>query len=306
MIIGAGPAGITAALMLGRSRRDVLLCDNGSPRNEGASEMRGFISRDGASPASLLVAGRSELERYRGVRVVDSECMEARRDGGQFVITLKSGERYVGRRLLLASGVADLLPEIPGLREMWGRSIFVCPYCEGWELQEKRLAVFGAPHSGIELAQELYQWSRDILVCGYQPDLATAEQRAWLEASGIWFTSSFIRALSGEGGKLQRIEFVDGSSVLSDALFLSAALSQRSELSASLGCEITEDRKIAIDAKGRTSVRGCFAAGDAVTAIHQVIIAAASGANAAVAINDELTQEDAAALVLAAGGRFTG
>lgn len=297
LIVGAGPAGINAALILGRARRNVLICDNGSPRNSVASEMRGFISRDGASPSALLSAGRAELERYSGVQFVYSECVDARGLDGRFAITLQSAEKFVGRRLLLATGVADVLPGIPGLSEMWGRSVFVCPYCDGWELQDQRLAVFGAPHSGIELAQELYQWSHDLLVCGYQPELATAEQKAWLEASGIRFTSSFIRALGGIEGKLERIDFIDGSYALCDALFLSAALSQRSDLPSIVGCKCTDDRKIAVDEKGRTSVRGCFAAGDAVTPIHQVIVAAASGAKAAVAINDDLTQEDATDLM---------
>jgi len=302
IIAGGGPAGLNAALVLGRARRRVLLCDDGTPRNAVVDRMHGFLTRDGADPREVRRLAVAELERYPSVEIVPARIASAGVDGDGFAVVRATGETDRARRLLIATGVIDVLPEVDGLRERWGRSVFVCPFCDGWEFQDRRIAVAAPGREAIELAQELAGWSHDLIVCP-SSDCLTAADRAWIAASGAQLHVGSLARLCGPGAELESIAFDDGSSVACDVLFVSAPLRQHSPLFALLGCALTSDRAIAVDSGYQTSVAGCYAAGDAVTSVHQAIVAAASGARAAIAITSDLLAEDALRL---AGGSAEG
>jgi thioredoxin reductase len=302
IIVGGGPAGLNAALVLGRARRRILLYDDGSPRNAAVDQMHGFLTRDGADPHDVRRLAVAELERYPSVEIVSARVASAGVSGDGFIVLRATGEADRARRLLIATGVVDVLPEVDGLRERWGCSVFVCPFCDGWEFRDRRIAVVAPGRVAIELAQELAGWSRDLIVCP-SSDCLTAADRSWIAASGAQLHVGSLARLRGPGAKLESIAFDDGSSVACDVLFVSAPLRQHSPLFALLGCALTSEHAIAVDAAYQTSVAGCYAAGDAVTSVHQAIVAAASGARAAIAITSDLLAEDALRL---AGGSAKG
>jgi thioredoxin reductase len=285
-VVGAGPAGLSAALILGRARRHAVVFDGGEKRNASAREMHGFLSRDGMPPDELLAIARRQLAPY-DVDIRAARVHEASGERDRFILRTERGDLRA-RRLLLATGMRDKLPEIEGLAPLWGKSVFVCPYCDGWEVRDRPLAAFGSTRSGVDLARELVQWSADLLVCSDLHTPLPDDDRTWLSRRGVRLKESPIRRLHGRDGKLERIEFEDGESIEREALFLSIGLAQCCDLPERMGCRITERGHIDVNAEYRTSVPGCYAAGDAVTHLHQVVFAAASGARAAIALNNDL------------------
>jgi thioredoxin reductase len=298
IIVGGGAAGLNAALVLGRARRSVLVCDNGQPRNAVAEQMHGFLSRDGTPPATLLELAREELKQYPSVELMSTHVHQATPTSEGFCVTSDSGERFMGKRLLLANGVRDRLPSIENLAEYWGRSVFVCPFCDGWEFRDRKIAVYGKGKEAVDLAQELYGWSNDVTVCTESgSESVTARQRRWLEATKCRLVDGPLRRLVGDdNGVLAALELENRERLSCDALFLSAPLRQSCSIAKALGCKINSASSVVVDEKCRTNVRGCYAAGDAVTSVHQVILAASSGVKAAIAICSELLCEEADAI----------
>jgi thioredoxin reductase len=297
IVVGGGPAGLNAALVLGRARRSVLVCDDGSPRNAAAERMHGFLTQDGAGIRQFSQIAIHEIASYPTVKMLPARVVSARHNGSGFRISTASGEQALGKRLLLTTGVFDELPKINGLKERWGKSVFVCPFCDGWEFQNRRFAVYGGNGSeAVSLAQELYGWTHDIVVCP-ERDTLTSRDRAWISASAVGLKVGQLRRLVGAGTTLECAEFADGEQVACDALFISAPLRQQSALFDALGCALTDRQSIAVDDNNQTSHLGCYAAGDAVTSVHQVIVAAASGVRAAIAITTDLLKTEAEGLV---------
>ena len=296
IIVGAGAAGLSAALVLGRARRPVLVIDEGQPRNAVVDVSHGFLTRDGERPADLIEKARLDIAAYPSVEFVRDVATTAAKHGECFSVDLSHGETAIGKRLLLATGVFDVLPEIDGLRERWGRSVFVCPFCDGWELRDQRIAVFGPGREAVELAQELHGWTTDLVIC-MEADNMTDHDRRWIGASGAALCVAPIRAIADAGTGIE-LAFADVhvAAVRCDALFLSAPLRQHSPLFAALGCKISADDRIEVDANWHTSISGCYAAGDSATKRHQIIVAAASGAEAAITINCNLLDAEASAL----------
>jgi thioredoxin reductase len=297
IIVGGGAAGLSAALLLGRACRSVLLCDDGQPRNAVAERMHGFLTRDGTPPGEMLEIARAQLAQYPAVEYAQTHINQAERDADGFFMRSREGLAFRARSVLLATGLYDALPEIEGIRERWGRGVFVCPYCDGWELRDKRLAVIGKGARAVELAQELYQWSPYLLVCLQEDDALSEEHRRWLRAAKVGVHRERVAEFGGEGRSVECVIFSDGRRELCDAAFICAPLRQRYPLVEMLGCEIRSDGEIDTDARGRTNVPGVYAAGDAVTTIHQVALAAASGARAAMAINEDLLAGEVRALI---------
>jgi thioredoxin reductase len=282
VIVGGGAAGLSAALTLGRCCRRVLLYDDGRPRNAVADRMHGFLTRDGTSPAELLRIAREQLAPYTSVGLREAHVDSVRMSGGGFLVSA-GGEEIASKAVLLAMGVYDALPAIDGVRERWGKTVFVCPYCDGWEFRGARIGVLGKGRRAAELARELRQWSADLLVCAGEEDLP-AEQRGWMERSGVTVRHAELAAVTDRC----TLRFSDGTEERCQALFLSAPLRQRYPLVDMLGCRVNDAGEIAVDARGRTGVFGVYAAGDAVTHAHQVVLAAASGVQAAMGVNEDL------------------
>lgn len=291
LIIGGGAAGLSAALVLGRSCRSTLVIDDGRPRNGVAKRMHGMISRDGTPPLDLLATAHSELQRYPCVTRLSAHVDAISGEAGAFSVQTSDGKTYEAGRIVLATGVYDALPDIEGLREAWGQTAFVCPYCDGWEMRGKRLAVIGKGTKAAELAQELYQWSHDLVVCTESDDALSPDARAWLDAVHLTYTSERVARIHQRDGVIDAIEFADGSREQCDGVFLSAPLRARHPLTDQIGARVRSDGEIEIDERGRTSVAGVYAAGDAVTTVHQVVLAAASGVCAAMALNEDRIKE---------------
>ena len=293
VIVGAGPAGLSAALMLGRCRRSVLVVDHGRNRNAASHALHGFLTRDGTPPAEFLGLAREELAQYATVELRAGEVVDAECRSDSFCVTLASGEEVSSRKLLLATGVVDNLPEVPGFRELYGRSVFHCPYCDGWELREQPLAIYGRGDRGVGVALELTAWSRDLVLCTDGPAEIEAASLERLARHGIAVREERMTSLEGDGdGVLQRIVFAQGEPLARRALFFSTGQYQRSDLLIRLGCEFNDKGTVRTGKYETTHLPGLFVAGDASRAVQWVVVAAAEGAEAAFAINTDLLKED--------------
>lgn len=297
VIVGGGAAGLSAALVLGRARRRVVVVDAGSPRNAPAAHMQGFLSRDGMPPSALLAAGRAEVEAY-GVDVVDDTV--AGIEPG-FSVRLVGGRSLSARRLLVATGVGDELPDIPGVRERWGRDLLHCPYCHGWEVRDQPLGVLGTHPAAVQHALLVRQWSDDVVFFAHTHEL-TADERAVLEVRGIVVQPGAVAQLAVDDDRLVGVELADGQLVPRHAVFVRPGnVPHPDGLLPGLGCELDPDGFAVVDRTGRTSVDGVWAAGNVVDPRAQVITSAGAGSAAAIAINADLVQEDVAAAVAVSG-----
>lgn len=303
IVVGAGAGGLSAALVLGRSRRRTLVFDGGEPRNVPSSGVHGFFSRDGVSPAELLEIGCEQLEPYQSVEHREGRAVKAGGSDGAFEIVLEDGSAFTARKLLLATGVVDELPETPGFRKLWGRGVYHCPYCHGWEVRDRPLAVYASGEAAVARAILLRNWSRDLVVLLDGPSGLDPEGREKLDALGVPVNERGIVRLEGrkDGSEgLSRIVFEDGSTLAREGLFYGPPQRQRSDLAESLGCKVVEVGPawvVEADALTKeTAVPGVYVAGDAASPagpVQSVVLAAASGASAAHFMNHALAAEDA-------------
>lgn len=293
IVVGAGPAGLSAALILGRCRRRVLVCDSGRPRNAASHAMHGYLTRDGIAPREFLGLGRAQLQQYDTVQVIDVEVAAAACEGeNRFSVTLATGQTHLARKLLLATGVVDRVPPIPGFAELYGRSVFHCPYCDGWEIRDEPWAVYGKGDRAYGLALELTTWTHDIVVCTDGPADMDRRQRSRLEQLGMSIREDRVARLDGADGVLARIVFETGDPLPRRALFFTTGQEQRSQLALSLGCEFNDKGTVRTGKYEATHLPGLYVAGDASRAVQWVVVAAAEGAEAAFAINTDLIRED--------------
>jgi thioredoxin reductase len=288
VVVGGGAAGLNAALVLGRARRRVAVVDAGAPRNAPAAHMQGFLSRDGMSPADLLAAGRVEVTGY-GVELVEDQVVGIE-DG--FMVRLADSRELKARRILVATGVRDELPEIPGVRERWGRDLLHCPYCHGWEVRDQPLGVLGTQPGSVQHAQVIRQWSDDVAFFVHTYDLTSAEG-VQLEARGVRIVRGEVARLVVEDDRLTGVGLTDGRVIARTAVFIRPRNVPHADgLLAGLRCAVDEAGFVIVDATGRTSTAGVWAAGNVVDPRAQVITAAGAGSAAAIAINADLVQED--------------
>ena len=299
VVVGAGSAGLSAALVLGRSRRRVLVLDGGEPRNASSSGVHYFLTRDGTPPDELLRIGREQLKPYSGVEVRRAGATGAAGSDGDFLVTLEDGSTVGTRKILLATGVHDELPERPGFREFWGRGIYHCPYCHGWEVRDRPLAVLDSGEDAAEQAALIRNWSRDLILLTDGPATLDDGAREKLDVLGIPISETPISRLEGDraSGILHRIVFEDGSEVSREGLFYRPPQRQRSDLAEGLGCEFETTGPLPTLLKNdpmtkETTVPGVHVAGDAGTMLQGAIMAAASGATAAAFINHSLITEE--------------
>ncbi|RCW40063.1 thioredoxin reductase (NADPH) [Halopolyspora algeriensis] len=293
VVVGGGSAGLAAGMMLGRSRRRVVVVDAGEPRNAPAEHLHGFLSRDGTSPAELLAVGREEVTRYEGE--VLTGRVRGIEHGGEhgFVVRLADGGELTTRGVLVATGLRDELPAIPGLRERWGTDVLHCPYCHGYEVRDAPIAVVGGDNRPFTLhqAQLVRQWSDDVVFFPNRID-PTDEERERLAARGIGVVDGEVARLVTDEGRVSGVELADGRRVPRSAVFVGPRFVPHDELLTGLGCEVGENGWVTVDPSGRTSVPGVWAAGNVVDNPAQLINAAAAGATAAVALNHHLLAED--------------
>jgi thioredoxin reductase len=287
IIIGGGPAGLNAALVLARCRRKLLLCDNGRPRNARSAALHGFLTRDCTPPLELLRLAREELKPY-GVEPRRATVTDLVPRGDYFEATLDNHDKVDTRMALIATGVRDHLPDIAGLEECYGLTVHHCPYCDGWEHRDETIAVLGRGTSGAGLALSLKTWTSRVILCTNGAPGIRRDDRVRLQAEEIPVNPRRIVRIDHEGANVRAIVFADGTSSACDAIFFSEGQSQQCDLAARLGCDMNRLGTVKTDHLGQTHIPGLFVVGDASRDVQFVVVAAAEGAQAAVAINKAL------------------
>ncbi|WP_431043432.1 NAD(P)/FAD-dependent oxidoreductase [Streptomyces sp. P1-3] len=287
VVVGGGAAGLSAALVLGRARRRVAVVDTGAPRNAPAAHMRGFLSRDGMPPADLLAVGRAEVAGY-GVRLVEGRVEHIAHG---FLVRLAGGPALRARRVLVATGLRDELPGLPGVRERWGKDLLHCPYCHGYEVRDEPIGVLGTGPGSVHQALLLRQWSPDVVFFPHTVDLAD-DDREQLSAHGVRVVDGAVERLVVDGDRLRGVELAGGGVVRRTAVFVSPRFVPHDDLLTGLGCAKDDTGWVATDPAGRTSVPGVWAVGNVADPRAQVVTAAGLGSAAAIAINADLVRED--------------
>ena len=294
VIVGGGVAGLSAALVLGRCRRRLLVCDSGQPRNRASTAVHCLLGREGIAPSDLLRSGYLEIKRYDTVTFQAERVTAIAPTGNQFVITCAGDHTLVARKVLLCTGLIDEVPRLKGIEKLYGKSVHHCPYCDGFEHREQPLAVYGMGDKGAGLALMMKQWSADVVLLTDGPSQISPELEARLQRHQVPICSEQIAALEGtDDGALQFILLQGGKVLTRNAMFFTTGCRQASELSASLGCARDEKGGIVTDAvTEESSVRGVYVAGDASRDVLLVAVAIGEGAKAGVAINRALLRED--------------
>jgi len=293
VVVGGGPAGLSAALVLARSCRRAAIFDEGKPRNRVSRAVHNFLSRDGTPPGELLEASRRQLAAYPNVRFVRSRVVDASRDSSGFTVVTADGGRARCRKLILATGLVEQLPQVPGLLELYGRGVYSCPYCDGWDVRGARIAVYGrGDDHGAALALELTGWSSDVVLCTDGPAELSEERRAALARNHVTLRTDRIVRLAAESGALDSIVFEQGPALEARALFMYADRHEASDLAARLGSSGYHGDAIEVGRHGRLDVPGLFVIGDASRDVLQVAVAAGEGCEAAICVNSELLRED--------------
>jgi thioredoxin reductase len=294
IVVGGGPSGLSAAIVLGRCRRRVFVCDAGQPRNQASRAVHCLLGHEGLPPGDLLAKARVELERYQTVELHADRVSKITPVANQFSIMCADGLKLMARKVLLTTGLTDDLPQIAGIERLYGRSVHHCPYCDGFEYRDQPIAVYGTGDKGAGLALMMKQWSSDVLLCTDGPPQISAGMRASLEQHEIPVCSETITKLEGtHDDSLHAIHLQNGTTLNRTAMFFTTGCQQGSDLSATLGCRRDERGGIVTDPiTEESSVHGVYVAGDASRDVLLVAVAIAEGAKAAVAINRALLQED--------------
>ena len=297
VVVGGGAAGLSAALVLGRGRRRTLLVDTGEQSNLPDSGVGGMLGHEGRPPAELYEAGRHDLDELPTVEVRSATVSAGEGEDGHFTLTLDDGGRVDSRKLILAMGMDYLTEDLPGLRDLWGQSVFHCPFCHGWDVRDGALAVRGNGITGMHGALMIRGWSDDIVLLTDGPADYDDEARDKLGAAGIRVDERELKGIRTSDGSLAALEFTEGDDLERDAMMVTARLHQRSDLHVQLGVAIADPTPMAedpllVDQFKQTSIRGIFAAGDAAGEPPQVSIAAASGSFAGMVAIQHLLAED--------------
>lgn len=290
-IVGGSAAGLSAALYLGRMRRKVVIFDTGTPCNRFSHASHGFLTQDGTPPAELLQLGREQLQPYTTVSFRAEAVTDIVPQADSFQIVSEAGS-YTARKVLLATGVRDELPPLPNVAQFWGRSVFHCPYCDGWEWRDQPLAIYVNGNHALHIAKLVRNLTADLVICTGDVATFSPEDRRLFTANGIRIIETPVAGLEGVDGQLTSIHFADGAQIARRALYLAPKLVQQSDLAARLGCSLTEDGFVQVDGSMQTTVPGVYAAGDMTKNMRQVVTAAAQGATAGGMINMALSNED--------------
>ena len=306
VVVGGGAAGLSGALALSRARRKVLVVDAGRPRNAPAGHVHNYLGREGIPPGELLAIGREEVAGYGG-EVVAGEVVRAERVDDGFRVDLADGDHVHARRLLVTTGLTDELPDLPGVRELWGSDVLHCPYCHGWEVRDRAIGILGGP-MGVHAALLWRQWSADVTLFRHTGPELTDDERQQLVALGVRVVEGEVAALETSEGRLSGVRLASGELVVREAVVVPPRFTANSGPLRGLGLEPVElevngnvfGTYVPSEPTGATSVPGVWVAGNVANLQAQVVAAAAAGLNAASQINFDLITEDARRAVEAA------
>lgn len=290
-VIGGGPAGLNASLVLGRSRRKTVLFDDNKPRNAVVSESHGFITRDGVDPQEFKRIGHAELAKYPDVEIQKQRVVRVYKEDGLFHLEAGNGERFEAKRIILAMGFKEVLPDVERVAEFYGKSLFSCPFCDGWEMRDKALVVISDNEAASHMVKVASNWTEDLIYCTNGRQLLE-EEKSLLESRGIQIYEEKIRALNGDNGKLAEVLFEDGRAISREGGFITPEWMLASDIAASLGCKLNDRGGVENDAMKRTNIEGVYACGDvSLAGASQLIFAAAEGSMAAISINAAMIEE---------------
>lgn len=292
VIVGGGPAGLSAALTLGRARRSVVVIDEGQPRNRVTHESHGFLTRDRIRPAEFRAVAREQIAAYPSVQFLADVVTNVTGEDGRFRTETQLGTRIRSRKVIFATGMKDQLPAIDGLTDVYGSSAFVCPYCDGWEHRDRRLVVIASGEAALHLTTLLWGWTHDLTVCTNGPAGLSDEKRQEMVAHSIPLYEEAIASIESEGGQVSAVRLETGAQIPCEGIFFAPTLVPATKLPEQLGCAVTASGAVSVGPWGETSVAGLFMAGDAARERYQLVFAAADGAAAAIALNRELSEED--------------
>lgn len=292
IIVGGSYAGLSAALTLGRSRRQVLVLDSGQPCNRFTHAAHNFLSRDGIAPDELSAIAREQLSTYPSVHFQSDTVTQINPQDDSFTVATLGGEVHTARKVLLATGLKDNLPPISGIEAYWGRSVFHCPYCDGWELRDQAIVVYGPEQKALHLTKLLSQWTAHLSLCTNAEWAISESDRQRLTKHGIAIIDTPIAQVAGAEGQIEALHFSDGSTLPCRAMFITPQSVQGSDFAADLGCAMTEHNLVQVDLLGRSSVNGIYAAGDLAQPFRSLSAAVAQGSAAGAGINFDLINED--------------
>ncbi|MFS0673673.1 NAD(P)/FAD-dependent oxidoreductase [Ornithinibacillus sp. 179-J 7C1 HS] len=291
-VIGGGPAGLNAALVLGRSRRKTILFDDNKPRNAVVSESHGFITRDGINPMEFKRVAHEELSKYPDVRIEKQRVHRINKENSLFQVETENGEVYSVKKIILATGFKEVLPNIPRVEEFYGKSLFSCPFCDGWELRDRALAVIANDQRALHMAKMVSNWTNDLIIFTNGNKILSSEEQELLKSYGISINEKKIASFIGDDGMLNKIQLEDGTTVDREGGFISAEWKQAASFDSTLNYTVNEQGGIETDNWQRTNTEGVFACGDTrIAGPSQLIIAAAEGSMAAISVNAALIEE---------------
>lgn len=288
VIIGGSSAGLSAALVLGRALRKVVVLDDAKPCNRFSHASHGFLTQDGTAPADLVAAARAQIERYDSVTFVRATAIAVEQVADGFRVSASDGQVISARKLLLATGLHDELPPIEGISDLWGRSVIHCPYCDGYEVHSQPLVVYADHEQSFHQALMVSQWTRDLTVCTAEGLVVPDEWRAKLDRRGVQIVESAVVRFNAPDGQLNGVVLADGREIACRAVFVRPVTHHRTPFAHQLGCKLGAHGLVEVDVLGRTSVPGVYAAGDLSNPLRSVAQAVAQGGAAAAGINFDL------------------
>jgi thioredoxin reductase len=292
IVIGGSYAGLQAGMTLGRALRKVLIIDSGKPCNAQTPHSHNFLTRDGETPAAITKVALEQLKTYNTVQLLQGKAVKGEKKDQRFTVTTEAGEIFTSKKLIITTGIKDLIPEIPGVAECWGISVIHCPYCHGYEVANQPTGILGNGEGGFETVKLIQHWTKDLTLFTNGPSTLTAEMVAQVKRKNIRIIETPVKAVIHEKGHLSEVELADGTKVPLKAVYARLPFIQHSEIPAQLGCEFTESGHIKVVDFGKTSVDGVYAAGDNCSMMRGVANAVSAGLAAAAFVNREMIWEE--------------
>jgi thioredoxin reductase len=292
IIIGGSNAGLSAAMSLGRSLRQVLLIDSGLPCNRQTPHSHNFLTQDGKTPTEIAALAKQQVANYDTVQFVDGLAVKAEKVDDGFVIETAAGARFKSRKLILATGVKDLMPEIEGFSQSWGISVIHCPYCHGYEFRGQKTGLFANGDRAVHLSKLIFNLSKQLTIFTNGKAEFTGEQLAAFAKHNVSVIETTLKAINHHEGHIKHVELSNGEIQELDALYAAIPFVQHSDIPVSLGCEITEAGHIKVDAMQKTTVSGVYACGDNSSGMRSVALSVATGSMAGAIANMDLAHED--------------
>lgn len=291
IIIGGSYAGLSAAMALGRSLRNVLVIDSGKPCNSQTPHSHNFLTQDGKTPKEIASVAKQQVEEYKTVKFYDGFATNGSKNESGFEISTQAGDSFTSKKVIFATGVKDLMPDLEGFAACWGISVIHCPYCHGYEYSHQQTGILANGEMAYELGKLISNWTKDLTIFTNGESTLTEEQVAKLTEHGIKIIEQQIVRLKHTNGHLENIVFRDGTKISVNAMYARPAFEQHCKLPVELGCELTEMNHIKVDLFQKTNIQGLFACGDATSMMRSVANSVATGAMAGAMANRELIEE---------------